>query len=91
MDKAVAEGNHREAERISRELYDLQVVHAAKEASTKATYEMKMMVGIGRMECVSRRRVRVRRSQRFTGSRSLVVDLISRFNRKERWERKGNN
>ena len=46
MDRAVAKGDFREVERINRELYDIQFAQAVKEASTKASYEMKEMVRI---------------------------------------------
>ena len=46
MDKAVAKGDFREVERISRELYDIQFAQAVKEASIKASYEMKELVGL---------------------------------------------
>lgn len=44
MDRAVAKRNYAEAERLSKNLYNLQVAQAVRDATVKADYELFKMV-----------------------------------------------
>ena len=48
MDQAVAKRNYAEAERLSKNLYNLQVAQAVRDATAKADYELFKMVGVSK-------------------------------------------
>ena len=47
MDQAVAKRNFAEAERLSKNLYNLHVAQAVRDATAKADYELFKMVRVG--------------------------------------------
>lgn len=48
MDQAVAKRNYAEAERLSKNMYNLQVAQAVRDATAKADYELFKMVGVSK-------------------------------------------
>lgn len=47
MDSAVAKRDYAEAERLSKNLYNLQIAQAVRDATIKADYELFKMVRVG--------------------------------------------
>lgn len=87
MTQAISRGDFHQADRINKQLSDIHLNQVLKVAEKKTQYEMRKEV------CFSRSNHAIEESEVESHAELEVgafTRLHRRFNRKERWERKGN-